>query len=469
MPDFDTSSPTEVLNTLISALDAMEEWVAVVDADARLRFINRPYARFIGVNPEKAIGQPITDVIENTRMHIAVQTGIAERAMLHEIKGNHMIANRYPILHQGQVIGAVGTVLFHDTHEWQKINAHIRALIAERDHQQQGALSGQDPDRSTYQLHDIVGTSPALEALNHKVKKIAASTVSVLIRGESGTGKELYAHAIHHLSDRSDGPFIKVNCAAIPADLLESELFGYASGAFTGASKGGKPGKFQLADGGTLFLDEIGDMSLPMQAKLLRVLQDRTVESLGATQPDPVDIRLIVATHQPLEQLIASGDFRSDLYYRINVVSLDLPPLRERPQDIPALAEHFLNRLARRTGRRAPKLTAQALTQLIEYAWPGNVRELENVLEAGFHLSEGRKLGLEILPQNLNQTPKVEPVLPVTAEKSASGDLRTRVAEAERQIIRQTLSECGGNRQQAARLLGIAKSTLYEKMARLEL
>ncbi len=469
MPDLDTSNPTAMLDTLVNALNAMEEWVLVVDAEARVCFINRPYARFVGVNPDKVVGQPVTQVIENTRMHIAVQTGIAERASLHEIKGNQMIANRYPIRHQGKVIGAVGTVLFHDTHEWQKINAHIRALIAERDHQQQGGQSGQGPGRSTYQLHDIVGTSPALEALNHKVKKIAASTVSVLIRGESGTGKELYAHAIHHLSDRSDGPFIKVNCAAIPADLLESELFGYVSGAFTGASKGGKPGKFQLADGGTLFLDEIGDMSLPMQAKLLRVLQDRSVESLGATQPDTVDIRLIVATHQPLETLITKGEFRSDLYYRINVISLNLPPLRERPQDIPALTEHFLNRLARRTGRRAPKLTAQALTQLIEYAWPGNVRELENVLEAGFHLSEGRKIGLEMLPENLSRAAKAPTMLPVTTEPSTPGDLRTRLAQAERQIIWQTLSECDGNRQQAARQLGIAKSTLYEKLARLGL
>ncbi|ETI59919.1 sigma-54 interaction domain-containing protein [Marinomonas profundimaris] len=457
---------SQAANTYKAILNAMEEWVVIVDHQAKIFFINRPYARFLGVKAEDVKGKKVTDVIENTRMHITVQTGQAERLSFQKILGSNMIASRFPIIDQGDVIGAVGTVIFHDTHEWKQINSHIKALLAEQDFQyQKSRASSKVNTGASFHLNDIIGDSQAIKSLSAKVTQVASGDVTVLIRGESGTGKELYAHAIHQLSDRAEFPFIKVNCAAIPENLLESELFGYEEGAFTGAKKGGKPGKFQLANGGTLFLDEIGDLPLLMQAKLLRVLQDREVESVGGTQSTPLNIRLITATHRPLESLIESGVFREDLYYRINVVAIDLPPLRERREDIAKLADFFLQKLSRRTGRRAPKLTVQALTAMLAYNWPGNIRELENVMEAAFYTSHDRKIPLSLLPAQLSQTEHNTP------ENQASqgiiqstGSLKDQLNQAEKNIINAALIECDDNRTKAAKKLGISKSTFYEKL-----
>ena len=442
---------------IAEALDALDEWLVIVDEQATITFLNRPYAQFLGVNRESVYGHPIVEIIENTQMHRVVESGQPEVSRLQEVKGRHMIANRYPIRHQGKVVGAVGTVLFHDTHEWRQMNTQIEALVSELDFYRKALDKEQTGAR--FELRDLIGRSPRIQQVNEKVKKVAAGDASVLIRGESGTGKELYAHALHLLSDRSRAPFVKINCAAIPENLLEAELFGYEEGAFTGARKGGKQGKFQLADSGTLFLDEIGDMPLAMQVKLLRVLQDREVEAVGSNRLVKVDVRVIAATHQPLEKLVEAGEFREDLYYRINVVSLELPALRERREDIPALAEHFLKRLANRTGRRSPKLTAQALTRMLEYAWPGNVREMENALESAFYLSQGHKISLNALPATLSTGDSLPPPL-------FSGTLKERLAEAERDILEETLRSCEGNRKLAARMLGIGKTTLYDKLAR---
>lgn len=442
-----------------AALDAVEEWVVVVDQQARIVFLNRPYRQFLNVTPATAYGRPVTEIIENTRLHLVLKSGIAEQGRLQEIQGRHMIANRYPILEQGQVVGAIGTVLFHDTHEWRMMNTQVRALMSELDFYRRALDNQQSGAR--FHLSDIIGHSEVMRQLNDKVKKIASGDAAVLIRGESGTGKELYAHAIHLLSDRSHNSFVKINCAAIPENLLEAELFGYEEGAFTGARKGGKPGKFQLADGGTLFLDEVGDMPLAMQAKLLRVLQDREIEAIGATRLKPVDVRVIAATHQPLEDKVKAGLFREDLYYRIKVVQLDLPALRDRREDIPALADHLLERLAHRTGRHKPKLTAQALTRLLEHDWPGNVRELENSLEAAFYLSHGHKITLQSLPETLTHA-----LMPT---QQPGHTLRERMAAAEYDILKEALTACNGNRMEAAHFLGIGKSTLYDKLAKYQL
>ncbi|MFQ3186772.1 MAG: transcriptional regulator with PAS, ATPase and Fis domain [Marinomonas primoryensis] len=457
---------SQAANTYKAILNAMEEWVVIVDHQAKIFFINRPYARFLGVKAEDVKGKKVTDVIENTRMHITVQTGQAERLSFQKILGSNMIASRFPIVDQGEVIGAVGTVIFHDTHEWKQINSHIKALLAEQDFQHQKSIASDKVNTgANFHLNDIIGDSQVMKSLSAKVTQVASGDVTVLIRGESGTGKELYAHAIHQLSDRAEFPFIKVNCAAIPENLLESELFGYEEGAFTGAKKGGKPGKFQLANGGTLFLDEIGDLPLLMQAKLLRVLQDREVESVGGVRSTPLNIRLITATHRPLESLIESGDFREDLYYRINVVAIDLPPLRERREDIAKLADFFLQKLSRRTGRRAPKLTVQALTAMLAYNWPGNIRELENVMEAAFYTSRDRKIPLSLLPTPLSQTESLSPQNPTSLGiTEPTGNLKDQLNVAERNIIKTALIKCGDNRTKAAKQLGISKSTFYEKL-----
>lgn len=470
-----TSKLRQAADTYRTILDALEEWVVVVDHNARIFFLNRPYARFLGVNADDVKGKKVTDVIENTRMHITIEKGVAERLSIQKIRGSNMIASRFPITDQGKVIGAVGTVIFHDTYEWKRINSHIKALLAEHEFRAQDKNTPELPTSSHYRLADIVGDSKAIKELNQTITQVASGDVTVLLRGESGTGKELYAHAIHQLSERADAPFIKVNCAAIPENLLESELFGYEEGAFTGAKKGGKAGKFQLAHGGTLFLDEIGDLPLSMQAKLLRVLQEREVEAVGSTSPSPVNIRLITATHRPLETLIKEGTFREDLYYRINVVNVSLPPLRERQEDIAKLAEHFLQALSRRTGRRAPKLTAQAMTALLEYHWPGNIRELENIMEAAFFTAQDRKIPLSLLPSNVRNHAQLELSVEqsndsaTTSVYTATGTLKEQMDRAEKTAIKQALSQAFGNRTLAAKQLGISKSTLYEKLSKHQL
>jgi len=449
------------ITSLTLALDALDVWIVVVDEAAKILFINQPYAQFLGVKREEAYGCYVVDVIENTRMHLVVESGQEELSKLQEIRGRHMIANRYPIRQAGKVIGAIGFVLYHDTHEWRQMNTQIKALVSELDFYRR-ALD-KEQTGAHYHINDLIGRSPLIKAVNEKIKKVAGGDASVLIRGESGTGKELYAHALHLLSERSKAPFIKINCAAIPENLLESELFGYAEGAFTGAKRGGKQGKFQLADKGTLFLDEIGDMPLTMQAKLLRVLQDREIEAVGSNRLVKIDVRLVTATHQPLEKLVAAGEFREDLYYRINVVSVDLPPLRDRREDIPALAEHFLNRLAVRTGRRAPKLTADALTCMLEYNWPGNVREMENAIESAFYLSQGYKISLQALPASLTAG------VMITDKDNVEGTLKEQLAAAEKEILERALIACKGNRKLAAKMLGIGKTTIYDKLSRYQL
>lgn len=440
----------EMMDTIIA--NAFE-WIVVVDHRGEIIYLNDSYSAFLDVDSKTVIGKHVTEVIENTRMHHVVQTGMEELADLQYIRGNYMIANRVPIFNSNkEVIGAYGTVIFRDTSEWDKMNSHVKSMLGRirnylQEYEQQTGVK--------YTLEDIIGKSKLIQTLKEKVKHIASSDVSVLIRGESGTGKELFAHSIHQLSNRSSMPFIKINCAAIPEHLLESELFGYEEGAFTGAKKGGKKGKFLLADGGTLFLDEIGDMSLPMQIKLLRALQEGEVEPIGAQKPIQVNVRVIAATNRPLEKMMEEKRFRDDLYYRIHVIPFHIPSLRERTEDIPMLVEHFIQKICKRTGRRISSVTPDALTVLSRYRWPGNIRELENVIQAAVHLSTGDKLTLEALPDYLTESYSIP---------FGSKSLKETLEDAEKQAIIQTLENVHDDKLEAARLLGISKSSLYEKI-----
>ncbi|KMJ57777.1 transcriptional regulator [Bacillus sp. LL01] len=440
----------EMMDTIIA--NAFE-WIVVVNHEGNIIYMNDSYCEFIGVDNKEVIGRHVTGVIENTRMHEVVKTGKVELADLQYIRGNYMIANRVPIFDKNQkVIGAYGTVIFRDTSEWDKMNSHVKSMLGRirnylQEYEQQTGVK--------YTLEDIIGNSKLIGLLKDKVKQIAASDVSILIRGESGTGKELFAHSIHQLSDRSQMPFIKLNCAAIPEHLLESELFGYEEGAFTGAKKGGKKGKFHLADGGTLFLDEIGDMSLPMQIKLLRALQEGEVEPVGAIKPVQVNVRVIAATNRPLEKMMEEKRFRDDLYYRIHVIPFHIPSLSERKEDIPLLVEHFIQKICKRTGRRVTSVAEDALVALSRYRWPGNIRELENVIQAAVHLSTGEKLTLEALPDYLTDSFSI----PI-----GSKSLKETLEDAEKQAIIQTLEKYQHDKLGAAKQLGISKSSLYEKL-----
>ncbi len=309
---------------------------------------------------------------------------------------------------------------------------------------------------ATGPLGRTVGRSEAFRSALETLRQVAPSEATVLVVGESGTGKELLARAIHELSDRRDGPLIRVNCAAIPENLFESELFGYEKGAFTGAA-GRKPGRFELADGGTLFLDEVAEMAPAMQAKLLRVLQEGEFERVGGTKTIRVDVRLLAATNRDLGRLVAERKFREDLYYRLNVIELKVPPLRERYDDVPLLAAHFVNEYATKNRKDVRGITDDALEALQAYRWPGNVRELENTIERAVVLCKGDRIGTEDLPSHM--------------QLDGSGNTRklvfaigTPLREMEDVAIRETLRHTGGDKKLAARLLGIAARTIYRKL-----
>jgi len=313
---------------------------------------------------------------------------------------------------------------------------------------------------------EMVGDSPPMKKIFRMVDRVAASDSTVMIYGESGTGKELVARAIHRSSPRSDGPFVRVNCGALPETLLDSELFGHEKGAFTGAERQ-RRGRFELADGGTLFLDEISTISPTTQVRLLRVLQERELERVGGEETIPVDVRIIVATNTPAEELLGGEEFRSDLYYRLHVVPITLPPLRERESDIELLAKHFIAKLRDRTRSRVESVSDDALARLTGYDWPGNVRELENVIERSLVLAEGAVLGPEDIPLFRSpggETPTLDSSMLQHSLPSDGLDLTGAVEEMEERMLRQALERAGGVKAEAARLLGLKSSAFYYKL-----
>ena len=306
----------------------------------------------------------------------------------------------------------------------------------------------------------FVGNSSSMVAVKKLIGQIAPTDVSVLIQGESGTGKEVAADSIHSLSNRRDRPIVKISCAAIPETLLESELFGYERGAFTGAS-GSKQGKFELADGGTLFLDEIAEMTPQLQAKLLRVLQDGRFQRLGSTRDIQVDVRVISATHVDIQKAIADNRFREDLYYRLNVVHIALPPLRNRPEDIPLLVDHFLKKYAVRMQKNVHAVAPQAMAQLVAHQWPGNVRELENTIQRAFAVATEETI------QNFQLAmPPRAGTAATSFGPSVSIPIGTTLEDADSVLITETLSQCGGDKEKAAKILGISSRTLYRHFSK---
>lgn len=315
-------------------------------------------------------------------------------------------------------------------------------------------------------LDNVIGCDPRMQGIFKTIQTVADTRTTVLITGESGTGKTLLARALHQLSDRKSGPFVEVNCGALPESLLESELFGHVKGSFTGAVRD-KIGKFEAATGGTIFLDEIGTSTPAFQVKLLRVLQDRLIERVGDTKTLPVDVRIVLATNKDLEQAVADGEFREDLFYRINVVCVEMPPLRQRPLDIQPLAEHFLHRFSDEHGRNAEAFTDSAVAALIQAPWPGNVRQLENVVERAVVLCQGSVIDRSDLPATM-AVPNGAGGIPVRApDVGPPLPLKEALLEPERRIIEQALTFCDGNRERAAAVLGINRSTLFHKLKKL--
>lgn len=443
-------------STLESILESGFECVVVVDTQGKITMLNQAYCDFLGKDSKQVIGMHVSDVIENTRMHIVAQNGKAEIAAMQRIGDNNVVVTRMPIIKDGEIVGAVGKVLFRDVKDLKSLVRKFNNLQSELEYYKEELRKVQG---GKHTFESIIGESEKMAWLKSIGAKAAKGSSTVLVLGESGTGKELFAHAIHTNSPRRNEPFIKVNCAAVPENLLESELFGYDDGAFTGARKGGKPGKFELANGGTIFLDEIGDMTLSMQAKLLRVLQEREIERVGSTKTLKIDVRVVAATNRDLEQMIGQGDFRQDLYYRLNIISLHIPPLRERREDIPQLCISLLQKINNRTPHDVEGISPDAMKYLLGYDWPGNVRELENVLERAVNFMDDEQF---ILPEHL--PPVIKKQYRQRESTDSVKDLAGIRFDAEKQAIVKAIEAAGGNKSQAAKILGIHRSGFYQKL-----
>ncbi len=439
--------------------DHIENGALVTDAEGYILYFNRPYARFLGIEANQVIGKHVTEVLEDSRMHIVARTGKAEVNQIFTCRGRDMVVQRIPIFDNGKIVAAYGQIMFKQVSDVGRLATKLSLLESKLKLYEKELTSL----RSTrYTFESIRGTSGPIVTLKEEARKAALTDLPILLTGESGTGKELFAQAIHQASVRHKHPSIHINCAAIPKELFEAELFGYAEGAFTGAKSGGKPGKFELADGGTLFLDEIGEMPLELQPKLLRVLEDKLFERVGGNRMQKSDFRIIAATNRNLEQMVKQKEFREDLFYRLNVVSLPIPPLRERQGDVIPLARHLLSKIAENYPGSHYELTPVAEKILDTYHWPGNIRELLNVLERTAFTIEGNRIEACDLPFYLSRPA-------VAADQAGQWDLAAVVAEAEREALRKALELSGNNKARAAKLLGIHRTVLYKKMTKYQI
>lgn len=449
---------TDSIDTLSDILDTEHYGMCLVDKDGYI--VKWYYEKFFHIKANDAVGRHVTEVIENTRLHIVAQTGIKELMQLQEINGTLVITNRIPLVHNHETIGAAGTILFKDIREIATLHSRMSKL-------EDNFKAYQSEIAKMYTAHyhfdDIQTINPKMIRLKQLGQTIASSEASVLIQGESGTGKELFAQAIHNASLVCNHPFVSINCSSIPRELLESELFGYESGAFTGARKDGRIGKFELAGEGTLFLDELGTMPMEMQVKLLRVLESREFIRLGGNKKLPFKARVIAATNENLNQAIEDGTFRADLFYRLNVINIDIPPLRERLEDLPSLCERLLFQKNNKFHLAYLSISEEALSLLNLHHWPGNVRELRNVLERAAIICEDDT----IMPQHLPEY--IQAYRRSNASENNIGYYHHEIASLERQMILKALKDNNGNRQAAARQLGIHRSLLYKKMKDLDI
>ncbi|MBN9889322.1 sigma-54 interaction domain-containing protein [Salipiger abyssi] len=448
----------DILNHILTdPYDAM----AVVDAKEKVAFISPIHEKFFGMHNGEGVGKNVRDVIENTRLHKVVRTGIAEVGQIQHMQGNERVVSRHPIRRDGKVVGAIGRVMFKGPQQLEAMSKRIHDLeseIAVYKKETRQKVKGEEF------LDMIIGQSLAIQSVREQIRKIAPLDIPVLIQGESGTGKELVAQALHMMSARQSGRLVTINAAALPDTLVESELFGYEAGSFTGADRKGRPGKFEQADKGTIFLDEIGDMALDTQSKLLRVLQDRIVERVGGDKPKHVDFRLCSATNRDLETFVEEGRFRLDLFYRISPVVIVLPSLEERLEDIPLLINHFAADLAKQYNRPVPEIDPDVHSFLMEQDWPGNIRQLRHVMERAFVFCEtGRMSVADFRTQQASMKP-ARKAASVTSPQAKSGSLKDNLEELEAKLINDAIIRFKGNKKKAAEHLGVSRSYLYKKL-----
>nr|WP_294680982.1 sigma 54-interacting transcriptional regulator [uncultured Anaerotignum sp.] len=446
-------------------LTLTDDGFVVVDNHGVITDINEQYCQYLKTTRDYAIGRSIAEIIPNTKMIDIVNYAYREEGAILRLSEKSdddsdriFLVNRSAVYDENHnVIAGVAQVKFR----LQTLDS-AKKLMREYSEYEFYREEYRSRNSSQYSFDKIVGNSPRFAEVKKAGYKAAKTLFPVLLTGETGTGKEVFANAIHNNGERREKPMVSINCAAIPNELLESELFGYEEGAFTGAKKGGKKGKFELASGGTLFLDEIGDMPLGMQAKLLRVLQEKEVEKIGGYKPIPVDVRIIAATRKNLPQMIEAGEFREDLYYRLNVIHIELPPLRERREDIVELASYFLNRL-NSDYKSGISLSPEVRDCFVNYDWPGNIRELDNVIKSAYAACEDFLIQLSDLPSKMVSRHQL------SEEVVGGKKLNQMMEEYERGLLTDVLKNCNWNCQMAANELGIHRSALYKKIAKYEL
>lgn len=461
--------------SMFHLFSSVSQGMFLVDRTGRIVWVNEGYKRFLPdlgfTSVDQFVGHMVEDVVPNTQMRRVLETGQAILIDLLTNKAGTFVVSRIPLRDEetGGIIGAIGIVLFdHPETTLQPLISKFAHLQRDLDDARRELATQR---RSKYTLASFVGATPAAVEVKRQARRAAQSSSPVLLLGETGTGKELLAHAIHSASSRAKGNFVSVNIAAVPDTLLEAEFFGVAPGAYTGADRKGREGKFKLADGGTLFLDEIGDMPQALQAKLLRALQEGEIEPLGSNKVVPFDARVIAATSRDLGALVREGKFREDLFYRVNVLPIRVPALRERRADIPALVEVLGEDMALRSGSPPPELSAEALALLSAQTWRGNIRELRNILEQAVMRSDSPHLSDAHIVEVLAEA-GFEQVAPA-AQAGEAGALRAaqplrplaeQVAEVEREAIAAAMAATGGNKVAAAKLLGISRAKLYERL-----
>lgn len=459
-------------------LESLYFFIAV-DCEGRITFIGKEYATYLGYTQDELIGRQVKEIIPNTRLPQVLKDGKEElgrfMSIPNKVSGqnvndvaticNRLLIYRHGDRESGEIVGAMAEGVIRDFQDTRRLHEETELLRRQNELYQSHLAQLYQVETG---LNNIIGHSPAIQKLKDLIQRVANSTITICISGETGTGKELVANAIHKLSGRADKPFVKINCAAIPKELLESELFGYEAGAFTGADRRGKAGRFELANHGTLLLDEIGEMPITLQAKLLRVLQEREVERVGGVRPIPLDVRLVCSTNRDLYQMVRNGQFRADLYYRLNTMELFTPPLRERLEDIPELCELFRKRTNQRNGLAITGIHPDVFRLFETYNWPGNVRELEHSLERAAVLLGNGELNIchfDFLIERITKLQHAD--CEVTKEKNAN--LKEQKDTLEREAIFYALQTCHGNKSAAAKQLGIDRSVLYAKMKKYDI
>ncbi len=432
--------------------------IILVDTQGNINKVNKTYLEILGLQEQDVLGRHVLEVTPHSRLPEVLKTREVHLADHWPVNNHDTIVFRMPLYKDGKLIGAMGQSLVLDAAGVKTLSKKLKELEGELAVYKNVVSSIYS---SKYCFDSIVGEDVSLRKVKSIAQRASATGSTVLIMGESGTGKELFAHAIHQASPRSENAFIRVNCAAMPDSLLESELFGYEEGAFTGARKGGKPGKFELANHGTIFLDEIGDMPMAMQSKLLIVLQEREIERVGGTTPVQVDVQVIAATNRNLEEMVRKDKFREDLYYRLNVVTLNLPALRKRHGDIQLLIRYLLPKLNQRMRTQVESVSGEALGLLRSYDWPGNVRELENLLERAINLADINHQTC-LTPEHFPSLSRL--IMQPVAGMEEIDNLEEAVKKIEQETIKRVLQKTSFNKVQTAKILGLNKSVLYRKL-----